>query len=86
MLRMFGELRDADFAEALLLLDYAQQRAVTEDERLRARYLLAEYGDPNAIQLQEGEEESIWGALIKETQETLAFEEEFKKWKEKSSK
>ena len=33
--------------EGILLLNYSQERVVTEDERLRARYLLAEYGDPN---------------------------------------
>ena len=46
----------------ILLLNYSQERAVTEDERLRARYLLAEYGDPNSIELKEGEEETLWGA------------------------
>ena len=70
--------------EGILLLNYSQERAVTEDERLRARYLLAEYGDPNSIELKEGEEETLWGALIKENQDMENFQRELKAWKEQT--
>jgi len=70
--------------EGILLLNYSQERAVTEDERLRARYLLAEYGDPNSIELKEGEEETLWGALIKENQDMENFQRELKNWKEET--
>ena len=70
--------------EGIVLLNYSQERAVTEDERLRARYLLAEYGDPDSIELKEGEEETLWGALIKENQDMKKFEREFKEWKDKT--
>ena len=49
---------------------------------MRARYLLAEYGDPNSIELKEGEEETLWGALIKENQDMENFQTELKTWKE----
>ena len=49
---------------------------------MRARYLLAEYGEPDSIELKEGEEDTLWGALIKENQDMKNFEREFKKWKE----
>ena len=54
-------LERGEKTEGILLLNYSQERAVTEDERLRARYLLAEYGDPNLIELKEGEEETYGG-------------------------
>jgi hypothetical protein len=66
--------------DATEVLRSVQGRLASEDDELRVRYMLSRLLTPNDVELNEEDLDSIWGKLIEDDREQIAFETEYNRW------
>ena len=67
-------------ADATAVLQSVQGFLASEEDELRVRYMLSRLLSPNDVELNQEDLDSIWGKLIENDKEQIAFDTEYDRW------